>query len=349
MVKCSVADGSIQMEVQNASYGGQYSGGKTVGTSWQEISWEFTASTDDRIRFLFDFGAVAGDYYIDNVVFVEVTETPAAAPELRASGPIEIHQTPEEKAHKVDSVLQAWIKGMTEYFRGKVVAWDVVNEPMNENGTLREGVEDLKSTSTFYWQYYLGKDYAVKAFKYAVEGDPNAKLFINDYGLESASGAKLDGLLEYVQYIESQGARIDGIGTQMHLNINWTDTAAIKTMFQKLAATGKLIKISELDIAVANASNPESPVSPTTEQYALQAELYRFVAAMYNQYIPEAQRYGITVWGVSDNEKEHEYWLTNDEPCLWNKDYARKHAYKGLADGLAGKDVSIDFPGTLVY
>jgi GH35 family endo-1,4-beta-xylanase len=134
----------------------------------------------------------------------------------------------------------------------------------------------------------------------------------------------------------------------MHLNINWSDTAAIERMFQKLAATGKLIKISELDIAVSSESEPSSPVSPTDEQFAKQADLYRFVAEAYTKYIPAAQRYGITVWSVSDNEKEHEYWLKNDVPCLWDGKYARKHAYKGFADGLAGKDVSADFSGELV-
>lgn len=320
----------------------------TTSSSWKLISVDLTNST--KVKLSFDMGYFPDvTYYIDEVKVVEKKTEPAAAPVLRASGPTEIPQTMEEKAYKVDSVLQAWIKGMTEHFKGKVAAWDVINEPMNENGTLREGVEDLNASNVFYWQYYLGRDYAVKAFKYAKEGDPGAKLFINDYNLESASGNKLDGLIEYVQYIESQGAKIDGIGTQMHLNVNWTDTTAIKAMFQKLAATGKLIKISELDIAVANSTNPEAPVSPTAEQYAQQAELYRFVAAMYNQYIPEAQRYGITVWGVSDNEQEHTYWLTNDVPCLWNADYARKHAYKGFADGLAGKDVSTDFTGELIY
>jgi GH35 family endo-1,4-beta-xylanase len=268
---------------------------------------------------------------------------------LLKSGPITIEKTPEEKKAILEPVFQQYITDVAAHYAGKVAAWDVVNEPMNDNGTLRTGEEDLKASSVFYWQYYLGKDFAVTAFKAAKAADSSAKLFINDYGLESATGSKLDGLIEYVNYIESQGAQVDGIGTQMHLNINWSDTTAINTMFQKLAATGKLIKVSELDIAIANASNPESPVSPTAEQYAQQAELYRFVAGAFNKYIPEAQRYGITVWGVSDNANEHEYWLKNDAPCLWDADYARKHAYKGLADGLAGQDVSAGFTGELVY
>lgn len=321
-----------------------------TNSTWKQISFDFTPEYKEGVRavkFSFDLGKVAGvTYFVDDVKVVE--KAVASAPALRA-GPIIIDKPKEEKARILEDVLNKYITDVATHFKGKIAAWDVVNEPMNENGTLREGSEDLSATSVFYWQYYLGKDYAVKAFKWARQADPDTKLFINDYNLESASGAKLDGLITYVQYIESQGAKIDGIGTQMHLNINWSDTTAIEKMFQKLAATGKLIKISELDIKISSDENPSSPVAPTTEQYAQQADLYRFVAQAYTKYIPEAQRYGITVWGISDNEKEHEYWLTNDAPNLWDADYARKHAYKGFADGLAGKDVSADFTGELQY
>jgi GH35 family endo-1,4-beta-xylanase len=351
MVKSSVANGSVRVQFQGGS--ATYLPADAATTVWLKIEHDFTAeNANDKL--FFDLGLVEADYYIDNVVVYDKASASFSALQSNSSkvlrsGPVIIEKTPEEKKAILEPIFQQYITDVAAHYAGKVAAWDVVNEPMNENGTLREGEENMQSTSAFYWQYYLGRDYAVTAFKAAKAADPDAKLFINDYNLESVSGSKLDGLIEYVKYIESQGAQVDGIGTQLHLNINWTDTNAIKTMFQKLAATGKLIKVSELDIAIANSSNPESPVAPTADQYAQQAELYRFVAAMYNQYIPEAQRYGITVWSVSDNEKEHEYWLKNDAPCLWNADYTRKHAYKGFADGLAGKDVSDDFSGELVY
>jgi len=320
----------------------------TTSSSWKLISVDLTNST--KIKLSFDMGYFPDvTYYIDEVKVVEKPSV-ASAPKLRSmtSGPTEIPQTPEEKAFKVDSVLHAWISAMTTHFKDRVIAWDVVNEPLNDNGTLRQGVEDLSATSVFYWQYYLGKDYAVKAFKWAREGDPNAKLFINDYGLESPNGIKVDSLIKYVQYIESQGAKVDGIGTQMHLNINWTDTLGVKLMFEKLAASGKLIRITEMDVAIANTSNPASPISPTANQFAQQAELYRYVADMYTRIIPKAQQFGITVWGVSDSPDEHAYWLTNDAPNLWDANFARKHAYMGFANGLAGRDVSVDFPGDLI-
>jgi GH35 family endo-1,4-beta-xylanase len=111
-------------------------------------------------------------------------------------------------------------------------------------------------------------------------------------------------------------------------------------MFQKLAATGKLIKISELDITVGTKT-------PTVDQQAAQAEMYQFVLDSYMKYIPAPQRYGVTAWGISDSATEHEYWLKDDAPNLWDGTYARKHAYKGFSDGLAGRDVSLEFSGEI--
>ena len=212
---------------------------------------------------------------------------------------------------------------------------------MREGGSLRDGnVTDL-ANDDFYWVKYLGKDYAVTAFNLARQyAEPSDVLFINDYNLES-SMAKLDGLIDYVTYIESQGATVDGIGTQMHVTLN-TSRENITEMFQKLAATGKIIKISELDVRLGTAN-------PTADQLVAQADMYQFIFDSYREIIPTAQQYGVTIWNVSDNPQEHEYWLPDESPNLWNADYERKPAYKGVADGLAGRDVSEDFTGELDF
>jgi len=184
----------------------------------------------------------------------------------------------------------------------------------------------------------MGKIYGAKAFVWAREADPTAKLFINDYNLEY-NLSKCDALIEYVKYIEENGGKVDGIGTQMHIAID-SDKGKIASMFDKLASTGKLVRITELDIKVNTSS-------PTTENLAAQAEMYQYVIDTYKARIPETQQYGITIWGVSDNAKEHEYWIPDDAPNIFDGSYARKHAYKGVCDGLAGKDISVDFPGDL--
>ena len=253
-------------------------------------------------------------------------------------------KTDEEKAEIIRDAMEDWISKMVTHCKPYVHAWDVVNEPMDDGKTsdikTGKGKTDLASDE-FYWQDYFltPKDYAVEAFKLARQyGNPDNKLFINDYNLEYNLN-KCDGLIKYVEYIESKGATVDGIGTQMHIAID-SNKDNIAQMFQKLGATGKLIKVSELDIKVNTSS-------PTTENLAQQAEMYQYVIDMYKKYIPADKQYGITIWGVSDNEKEHVNWIPNDAPNLWDANYARKHAYKGVADGLAGKDVSGDFTGDL--
>lgn len=311
----------------------------TVAGAWTLISVELTNTSN--VNLSFDMGYLPDvTYYIDDIKVIE--KTPTRSSLTFRSGPIIVDKTDEEKAQIIGKAMENWISQMVGHYKNDVHAWDVVNEPMNDAGQLRSGKNVTEpAADEFYWQDYLGKDYAVTAFKLARQyGNSTDKLFINDYGLEN-SLAKCDGLIEYVTYIESKGAQVDGIGTQMHLSLS-SDTTKIAQMFQKLAATGKLIKISEMDIQIGTAS-------PTIEQYAQQAALYKYVVDMYMKYIPAEQRYGITVWSVSDNADEHVNWLPNDAPCLWDKNYQRKHAYKGFADGLAGRDVSADFTGELQY
>ena len=308
----------------------------TTSSQWEQISVTIQPQTTS-LQLSFDLGTVPNvTYYVDDV---QVVSQDGSAPPT--SGPVVISKTPEEKAAILDTVLVNYITAVVTHYQGTIGAWDVVNEPLDDNGAVRAGLEDLTQTSTFYWSYYLGKDYAVTAFKTARAADPNAKLFINDYGLEATNGTKLQGMITYVQYIESQGAKVDGIGTQMHINLS-TDTTAVDKMFKALAATGKLIKISEMDVAIGSSS-------PTADQFAAQANLYQYVVNSYMKNVPAAQQYGITVWGVSDNPAEHVDWIPNDAPCLFDANYARKQAYKGFADGLAGEDVSAGFSGELQY
>jgi len=332
----SDAPGSIRCSTSGTAH---YQGTQATGITWSEVVWDVASESGGEEGLNFDLGKVAGTYYIDNVVVQELDGT-RSAPSKRAGATI-IEKTPEEKAEIIGEAMESWVMQMVTRYKPIVKAWDVVNEPMDDGkpSSLKTGEGKELAADEFYWQDYLGKDYAVTAFKLARQyGNPDDKLFINDYNLEY-NLAKCDGLIEYVKYIESKGAQVDGIGTQMHIGID-TNKENIAQMFQKLGATGKMIKVTELDIKVNTAA-------PTTDQLAEQAEMYRYVIDMYKQHVPEAQRHSITVWGVSDNPKEHEYWIPDDAPNIWDASYQRKHAYKGVADGLAGRDVSEDFTGEL--
>lgn len=329
----SEANGSVRCSSTPSSLA-SYQGDQTTTTTWKQIDWKITAKGGET-GFGFDLGGAAGTYYIDNVLVTDGSSSGGGP-----TAPITIEKTDAEKTKIIGDAMTDWISKMMTHYKTSVFAWDVVNEPMKEDGTLRTGNEGETAADHFSWAKYLGKDFAVTAFKLARQyGNPSDKLFINDYNLESRLD-KCDGLIEYVKYIESKGAQIDGIGTQMHIGLT-TNKDQIVQMFQKLAASGKLIKISELDVRLGTNA-------PTVAQQASQAEMYQFVIDSYKKYVPKAQQYGVTIWGVSDNAKEHEFWLPDESPNLWDANYVRKHAYKGTADGLAGKDVSLGFSGELV-
>ena len=292
-------------------------------TTWTTYTKEITISedTEDCGAIAFNFGSTATSFYFDNITLTK----------YNATGSVQtLDKTPEQKKTIINEALDNWITGMVTNCAPYVKAWDVVNEPMDDSSPyeLKTGVGKTNmATDEFYWQDYLGKDYAVEAFRLAREhGNADDKLFINDYNLEYSID-KCKGLIEYVEYIEAKGQQVDGIGTQMHISIN-SNKQNIATMFELLAATGKLIKVSELDVIV----EVDNPSEEILEQ---QADMYKYVVDMYDQYIPINQRYGITVWGLTDSP-EGSSWLPGEKQGLWNIDYNRKPAYSSFADGLSG-------------
>jgi len=316
------AAGSVRPGFQdpsNYSSGGDFS---TIGfnTEWKEVTVQTTVTKETATRFLFSYGDFAGTIYIDDLkLYFE---------ESANSVPL----TPEEKADTLSWALENWIAGTLEVTKEYVKAWDVVNEPMDDGNPyeLKTGVGKTDmAADEFYWQDYLGKDYAVMAFNLARQyGSPDDIHFINDYNLEYNID-KCKGLIQYVEYIEAAGAQVDGIGTQMHINVN-SDKDKIVEMFELLAATGKLIKVSELDMGVG------VPTSEATdEHYIAQAEMYQFVVEKYFEIIPANQRYGITIWSPLDSPTGSG-WRAGEPIGLWTEGYYRKRAYAGFADGLSG-------------
>jgi endo-1,4-beta-xylanase len=318
-VKAASAGGSIRLSTQNAAGGGaQYQGDQSIGTAWEEVRWNITANSA-QTRFFFDMGAAANTYFIDDVT---------------VTGLVVANTDPVKIAAKLDTALGLFVTGMVNRYKGRVKAWDVVNEVLDNSGNIRNNGNSPNSNSAndyFVWSNYLGRDFALKAFNYAKAADPTALLFINDYGLESNT-AKLDSLIKYVAELKSKGAKVDGIGTQMHINYT-TKHDGIDAMMQKLGATGLKIRISELDVRV-NLDARNGYVLTPLESYG-QEEMYKYVVKSYLKYIPNAQQHGITVWGLTDNTS----WLYNngkDFPLLFNSNFSKKTAYGAVAIALKG-------------
>ena len=284
-------------------------------------------------------------------------------------------KTAEEKQAALEGAMEAWVKGVANHLKEKNVTpygYDVINEPIADGSNGRRGIdegvfgvdEDKAPEESvadgltlnwgdnhWYWGYYV-PDYPVKAFQLARKYLPTeTKLFVNDYNLET-SPKKLAALIDFVKDIDQKNGTpiVDGIGTQMHVTLscsddetkNATNIASLKeqvdAMFQTMAATGKLVRVTELDISL-NTENPSA------NQYKAQSDAYQMIMESYKANVPEAQQSGITIWSLSDNEAEHEYWLKGQKPNLFDKDYKRKWAYKGFCDGIAGEDLGLKFGG----
>lgn len=331
-------------------------------TQWQKFEKEFTVTeqmvTNEGVQ---PFQTIAWNlakfkeantYYFDDIEF---------GIQKKAEG---IPLTPEEKKEVLTNELERWIKGMMEACGGSVTAWDVVNEPIsgccddgNGNYALQSATnpdDNGVGGQNFYWQDFLGDDYVripIKfARKYFAENGGNSgdlKLFINDYNLESwwDNNKKVKSLINWIKRWESDGeTKIDGIGTQMHVSyiLNEADQKkqeeSIVNMFELLAASGKLIKITELDMGIVEKAFGEGIKTElvTFEQYQKMSDFYKFIIQKYFEIIPVAQQYGITQWAATDSPADSG-WRKGQPIGLWDLNYNRKHTYAGFADGLAGK------------
>lgn len=296
--------------------------------SWTTYKREITVTTEmvTSGSIAFNLGKTATTFYFDNLKLEKLDPD---------GGSTIIEKTPEEKRTILTGALENWIKGMLEASKQYVKAWDVVNEPMDDAkpAELKTAAGRTSIPSDhFFWQDYLGKDYALMAFKFARQyGNPTDLHFINDYNLEYSLD-KCRGLIEYVKYLESKGAKIDGIGTQMHIDAT-SDKAKIEEMFKLLAATGKLVKVSELDMGLGGkVLTPQA----TPAQYAAQEEMYKWVIEKYMELVPAAQRYGITIWSPLDSPSGSS-WRAGEPVGLWTEGYVRKPAYRGVTEGLQKK------------
>jgi endo-1,4-beta-xylanase len=302
--KAAAAGQSFRAVVQGSTFYAQQN--QTLTTNWTEYSFPFTP-TENAVSIKFHF-PTSGDFYVDNISVMQSGSV---------LNPI-----------LVKNAMQDWITTIVTRYKGKVKAWDVVNEVVNEAGNYRTGTS---ANDAFYWYAVLGPSYIADAFTYAHAADPDAVLFINDYNLEY-SPSKLSGLITLVNQLKAASVPVHGIATQMHININ-TPNTNIDNMFIQLAATGLKVHVSELDIRI-NPGNA-NPFTSTAALLDQQAQKYRYVAQSYKNNVPAAQRYGITVWNVTDADS----WIVTsvgqiDFPCLFDAGFNKKPAYTQFRDGL---------------
>ena len=215
---------------------------------------------------------------------------------------------------QLGSLLQNHISTEVGRYKGKIAAWDVVNEPFNEDGTYRP---DL-------WYNGLGADYIANALTWAHAADPAAKLYINDYNVEGVD-AKSTALYNLVKDLRSRGVPIDGVGLQAHLILGQVPSS-LQQNIQRFADLGVDVSITELDVRMA------LPADST--KLAQQAADYKSVL---NACVAVTRCAGVTVWGFTDSDS----WVPGTFPGYgaatpYDENYAPKPAYHAIAEALGG-------------
>ena len=217
-------------------------------------------------------------------------------------------------------IFKTHIQTIINRYKGKIKSWDVVNEAFNEDGTLRNTI----------WKEHIGNNYIEKAFIYAREADPDAKLFYNDFNLESNT-TKRENVIKYFNQLKIKGIDVDGIGLQMHVNLNDPATAQISEAFFDVTEFYYLLHLSELDISLnpLNKSNLDKQ-----DLFKKQAEYLAQIVQNYKQ-IPKEKQFGITFWGISDNDSWiPNYYKRTDYPLLFDSNYEPKPSYCKLIQTL---------------
>jgi len=204
-------------------------------------------------------------------------------------------------------------------YKGKIGGWDVVNEALNEDGTLRDSP----------WRKIIGDDYLVLAYQFAHEADPNAQLYYNDYSLENLP--KRQGAIALIQKLQSRRVKIDGVGLQEHDKMDWPSTNQVDETISAFAQLGVKVMVTELDVDLLPAATRSHAAevsmnvarSERLNPYArglpvgLQQKLAQRYADLFSVFVAHrGQVTRVTLWGVTDADS----WL-NDWPVRGRTSY----------------------------
>ncbi|MFD5833234.1 endo-1,4-beta-xylanase [Streptomyces collinus] len=215
---------------------------------------------------------------------------------------------------QLGAIVQDHIATEVGRYKGRVAAWDVVNEPFNEDGTYRPTL----------FHTTLGQDYIAQALTWARAADPGAKLYINDYNVEGVN-AKSTALYNLVKSLKERGVPIDGVGLQAHLIVGQVPST-LQQNIQRFADLGVDVAITELDIRMQ--------LPATQAELTQQAADYK---AVMNACVAVARCTGVTVWGFTDSDS----WIPDTFPgqgaaTPYDENYRPKPAYHAIAEALGG-------------
>jgi endo-1,4-beta-xylanase len=215
-------------------------------------------------------------------------------------------------------ILCQHITTTASHYSGRIYAWDVVNEAINDQAGWRETI----------WYNSLGESYLADAFRWAHEADPNALLFYNDYNADGL-GAKSDAIYRLVEDLLQQGVPIHGVGLQMHIGADNPPPAQdVAANIARLNALGLQVHVTEMDVKIQKLDGDQ------TSRFARQAEVYQDIAKV----CLEAENCtAFVLWGFSDAYS----WIPGftahpDDPLIFDCEFQPKPAYHALVEALRG-------------
>ena len=227
--------------------------------------------------------------------------------------------------------LRDHISTLVGRYKGKIRSWDVVNEAINDGGNAETAqTENLRNSS---WMRTLGPEFITLAFKFAHEADPEAKLYYNDYSIET--GAKHESSMVLLKRLIKDGAPIYGVGIQGHWSTATIPYAAIDKAIADYVSLGLKVSITELDVTIRGASGGQfgrggagGGMPPSPQDLKAQADAYAKLFAIFIKHHDAVER--VTFWGLSDRRS----WRSGQHPLIFDANNQSKPAYGAIVDAL---------------
>jgi endo-1,4-beta-xylanase len=214
------------------------------------------------------------------------------------------------------AAIERHVRTVVGRYRGRIVAWDVVNEAVADDGS------GLRST---VFLQKLGEEYLDLAFRAAREADPDALLVYNDYGGEGL-GRKSDAIYDLVRRLRARGVPVGGVGLQMHVAaLSRPPSGEIVSNMRRLAELGVAVNISEMDVRIRNVPGD------SRARLDVQRREYQDIVAVC---VAEPRCHAVTFWGFTDRYSWIDAFFGPDDPLLFDESYAAKPAFFGVQDAL---------------
>ena len=224
--------------------------------------------------------------------------------------------------------LEKHIKTVVGRYKGRIIGWDVFNESIADSGDCK--TENLR---TFSWYQVVGPEVLTKAFKWAHEADPNAKLYYNDYNIEQGAvenKGKHASSMVLLKRLIAEGAPITGVGIQGHWHLD-TNLADVEKAIENYASLGLKVSITELDVTATGDNSGAFGVRQgdkkiPQENYIKQAEVYKKLFDIFMRHSNTIER--VTFWGISDTRS----WRWGQDALLFDGKLNPKPAFKAVID-----------------